>query len=324
MTKENIKKIISNPFTLSFLVIILILLYVIFNILTKPNEFNILLNTCTKINAINNKEITSSFTSNSFIDECNTNLSELQKIKLETENLNLSNELSKHKNFIISSLNTNIDLYKNLISFLENPSENIINKNNNIVQLKLELNKLFIESKNLDLNLTLNSNENYLLTNIFSYINELLKINRDSVLNSSQNETFKNNIKILYTQFTPLNENLLNIIKDLENENIETVNLLESVNSDIKVITKINEELHSLSIPSNYSELFYSMQSLFECYYISINSIRDYLISSISNNKDILSIQNNKDILSIQNIKINSENTNAQLFEFINILDNIN
>lgn len=315
MTKENFKKIISNPFTLSFLVIILILLYVIFNILTKPNEFNILLNTCNKINSINNKEITSSFNSNSFIDECNTNLVELQKIKLETENLDISNELSKHKNFIISSLNTNINLYQNLILFLENPSDSIIDKNNNITKLKLELDKLFIESKKFDLNLTINSNNNYLLTNIFSYTNELFKINRDTVLNSSQNEVFKNNIELIYTKFIPLSENLLSMIKVLETENIEITDLLDSVNSDIKTITSINEELHSLSIPSGYSELFYSMQSLFECYYISINSIRDYLINTLSNNKDILSIQS---------IKTNSENTTAQLLEFINTLDNIN
>lgn len=313
MNKENIKKFFKGPFTISFIVVSFILVYVIFNIITTPNDFKTILKFTNEINLINNKNLEkSSHTSNFFIDECNKNISELKSIQYTLESAQVKSDITSHKKLLLEILNTNISLYENIILFLENPSDNILEKNQKIIKLKLELDKLLVEATSLKLELKLTS-DNTTLSSMLSYINEIVKINRDSALTKSSLDTFKLELENIYTKFSPLNENLFDILKIVEAEGNDISSVLETVNENIKTLNILNNELHSLSVPSNCSELFNSLNSVFESYDIYIKSLRDYLVNAIAGTKDSIMLD-----LAEQNYS----ETNAKIINYLKIYEN--
>lgn len=314
MSKENIKKIISNPFTISFLVVSLVLVYVIFNIITQPNKFDKLLKFGNEINLINNKPaVEKVLTSNDFIDVCNKNISELEKIITNIENLKVSVELSKQKDILITSAKTNIDLYKNLAYFLDNASAtNIFENNKNVLSKKSELDKNFLDAKNLKLNLVLDTKNNTILNKMFSYTNEIIKLNRSEQIQLSQNEAFKNSLNTIYSKFAPLNEDLFFVLDIVKKEKKDLSSVLDTINENIKTLNLLNVELHSLSVPNGSSDLFLSLQSVFECYDIYIHAMRDYLINEIAGTADKSTLNSAKDRYS---------ETNAQIISYLKLFN---
>ena len=292
MNKENIKNFISKPFTISFALILIILVCVIFNILTKPNPFDKIIDYSTQINTVNNEHISDdNLSSNYFIDVCNLNISKLSKIKTSITDTSFSNEFTSHKNILLVSIEKNIELYKNISYFLENvDADTILDNNNKISVSKNDLNKLILEARKLKIPLSLDENKESNLNNAYTYINEIIKINRNKKIETSQSIDFKANIDLIYTKFTPLNEDLFSIIDIVKSDERDLTSVLNSINSNIEIFNDLNIELNSLAIPSGYSDLFKALQITFNEYIIYINKMRDYVLSDISKkpNKDYL------------------------------------
>ncbi|WP_297438968.1 hypothetical protein [uncultured Clostridium sp.] len=313
MNKENIKNFISKPFTISFAFILIILVCVIFNILTKGNPFDDIIDYSTQINMVNNEHISDdNLSSNYFIDVCNLNISKLSKIKTSVTNESFSNEFTNHKNILLVSIDKNIELYKNISHFLENvDADTILDNNNKISVSKNELNKLILEARKLKIPLSVDEDKESNLNNAYTYINELIKINRNKKIETSQSIDFKANIDLIYTKFTPLNEDLFSIIKIVKSDGRDLTSVLNSINSNIEIFNDLNIELNSLAIPSGYSDIFKALQKTFNEYIIYINNMRDYVLSEISEKP-------NKDYL--ESSKKAYDKTNKELLNYLKLM----
>ena len=313
MNKENIKNFISKPFTISFAFILIILVCVIFNILTKGNPFDDIIDYSTQINTVNNEHISDdNLSSNYFIDVCNLNISKLSKIKTSITDESFSNEFTSHKNILLASIEKNIELYKNISYFLENvDADTILDNNNKISVSKNELNKLILEARKLKIPLSVDGDKESNLNNAYTYINELIKINRNKKIETSQSIDFKANIDLIYTKFTPLNEDLFSIIKIVKSDGRDLTSVLNSINSNIEIFNDLNIELNSLAIPSGYSDIFKALQKTFNEYIIYINNMRDYVLSEISEKP-------NKDYL--ESSKKAYDKTNKELLNYLKLM----
>ena len=313
MNKENIKNFISKPFTISFALILIILVCVIFNILTKPNPFDKIIDYSTQINTVNNEHISDdNLSSNYFIDVCNLNISKLSKIKTSITDTSFSNEFTSHKNILLVSIEKNIELYKNISYFLENvDADTILDNNNKISVSKNDLNKLILEARKLKIPLSLDENKESNLNNAYTYINEIIKINRNKKIETSQSIDFKANIDLIYTKFTPLNEDLFSIIDIVKSDERDLTSVLNSINSNIEIFNDLNIELNSLAIPSGYSDIFKALQITFNEYIIYINKMRDYVLSDISKKP-------NKDYL--ESSKKAYDKTNKELLKYLKLM----
>ena len=313
MNKENIKNFISKPFTISFAFILIILVCVIFNILTKGNPFDDIIDYSTQINMVNNEHISDdNLSSNYFIDVCNLNISKLSKIKTSVTNESFSNEFTNHKNILLVSIDKNIELYKNISHFLENvDADTILDNNNKISVSKSDLNKLILEARKLKIPLSVDEDKESNLNNAYTYINELIKINRNKKIETSQSIDFKANIDLIYTKFTPLNEDLFSIIKIVKSDGRDLTSVLNSINSNIEIFNDLNIELNSLAIPSGYSDIFKALQKTFNEYIIYINNMRDYVLSEISEKP-------NKDYL--ESSKKAYDKTNKELLNYLKLM----
>lgn len=284
MNKESVKKFMSNPFTISFALVLIILVYVIFNILTKPNSFDKVIDYSKQINSINNEVISNKdLSSNYFVDLCNNNISKLNKIDKAIKDEEFTKEFAKHKNILLSSIEKNIELYNNISNFLNNiDADTILDNNNKIVKSKDELNKLILDARELKIPLSIDDNKNSTLNSSYTYINELIKLNRNKNLETSQAIDFKTNIDLIYIKFTPLNEDLFSIIDIVKDDGRDLSSVLNSINTKIEVFNDLNIELNSLAIPTGYSDIFKALQATFAEYNIYIATIRDYVLSEIS------------------------------------------
>lgn len=312
MNTKKFKSFISNPFTITFLLLISLLVILTIKTIIKPNSFKELKNISNEVNSINiqisNKN---NIDAKSFIESFDKNISKLDTLIQKTNSIKVSDDLKEQKALLISSINKNIEFYKNIIYTLENiNSPSLIENNKKVLKSKSELEDSFKKLKNYEIELNLKDDKKTLISKSLNYINELIKLNRDSDITLHQNASFKTNIDYIYTEFAPLNEDLFEIIKLVKEDNRTLEPVLKSVNEKIEEFNKLNIELHSLSIPDGYQDYFQAMLDVFNNYEIYINQMRDYLISEVSKNpkKDLYNKAKtsyktlNKSIISFQKL----------------------
>ncbi|MGL4452910.1 MAG: hypothetical protein ACRCTZ_17235 [Sarcina sp.] len=285
MNKKKITKFISNPFTITFLLVIIGLFIVMFNIITSPKPFDNLIKIVNEINFVNNKKHTiKELKSSDYIAEFTKSTSDLKGIKSDLSIIEIPSDFADHKKSLLTIIDKNIKFYDNMIYFLENiESENILDNSNNVTTSRNDFEKSALEAKKLKLPINTTFNDETLLSNYSSYFNQLIKLHRDKNIHITQASTFKTSLDLIYTKFGPLNEDLFVIIK-LVKEDGRTLNaVLDSINQKIELYKELNLELHSLAIPEGYNELFLALKKVFKKYDIYIHSIRDYVIHEINN-----------------------------------------
>lgn len=284
MNKEKITKFISNPFTITFTLVIIGLIIVMFNIITSPKPFDNITNIVNEINFVNNKKLTTKEPiSNDYIAEFTKNISDLKGIKSDLYALKIPSDFSKHKDSLIDIIEKNIKFYDNMIYFLENiESENLLDNSSNVINTRNEFEKSALKIKELKLSINTTFGDETLLSNYSLYFNELIKLNRDKNIHLSQASTFKTTLDSIYTKFGPLNEDLFSIIDLVKDEGRTLESVLDSINQKIELYKELNLEFHSLSIPDGYNELFSSLKNVFKKYDIYIHIMRDYVIHEIN------------------------------------------
>lgn len=285
MNKEKITKFISNPFTITFSFVIIGLIVVMFNIITSPKTFDNITKIVNEINFVNNKKLTTKEpTSNDYITEFTKSVSDLKGIKSDLSILETPSDFTKHKESLLDIIDKNIKFYDSMIYFLENiESENLLDNSNNVIIARNEFEKSTLKAKELKLPINAIFGDETLVSNYSFYFNELIKLNRDKNIHMSQTSTFKTSLDLLYTKFGPLNEDLFVIINLVKEDGRTLDAVLDNVNQKIELYKELNLELHSLSIPNGYNDLFSGLKNVFKKYDIYIHSMRDYVIHEINN-----------------------------------------
>lgn len=288
MNKEKLKTFISNPFTITFSLLFILLLTVTCTQLLKTNDIAKLSSLSSSINQINLKTTENNeISSKEFVDSFNDNISKLTKIDTKLKSLSISKNHDYEKSLLLDSISKNIKFYNDIIYMLENiDAANLIEINKQVLSSKSELEKSFeVCSKN-GLKLDLNYTEKSINMKAFNYMNQILKLNRDSDINQSQFTNFKTSLDFLFTQFEPLNEDLFEILKLVKEEDRTIAPILDTINSNIENFNLLNTDLHCISVPHGYEEYFLSLQNVFDKYNTYINIMRNYIISEIAKTPD--------------------------------------
>ncbi|MGL5634307.1 MAG: hypothetical protein ACRDDL_04520 [Sarcina sp.] len=322
MDNNNLDKdsTIKKAFPKYLIIIFSVVVLSLFSILTinfiNPNKVKQLISITENINNINNAPKSKDFSSTDYITHFTQNIENLNKISTEVQNIKASKEIEDLKVNLLTCINKNIELYDNIIYFLKNiESDSLLENNSKISKTKSELEKLFITGYKNNLPFKLDYQNNSILSHSFSYINEIIKINRDKNIVFSKKINFNTATDLIYTQMLALNEDLFFIIDLVKNDGRTLAPVLNTVNENIETFKGLKSDLYSLSIPHGSENIFISLQKIFDSYDNYINLMREYLIHEINNTADESYYKNakkaynllNKDLLEYEKLLKKSE-----------------
>lgn len=284
MNYSKIKSIFSNQFAMTFIILILLFLMLIIKQNVSSSDFKELISFSNDINKINTSNIEkSNLSSKSFTDKLTDSINNLNSIKKSLTELDVSDKYNKHKKLLLEGVKKNIELYNNIKSMLENPSnDNLSSKNKETIALKKETVNIYKQCNELKLPVTLGKDSNSLSYSALDYINEILKINRDKDILEGQIATYRTQIDNIYNKFALLNEDLFTIIDLMKSENRSLSTLLDDINSKIENFKLLKEELYSLSVPIEFLDSFDSLKNVFSKYDLYINSLRNYVLQELN------------------------------------------
>ncbi|MGL5244799.1 MAG: hypothetical protein ACRC7R_06430, partial [Sarcina sp.] len=126
---------------------------------------------------------------------------------------------------------------------------------------------------------------NEYLNKILYYINQLIKVGRDSDISTSQKNDFIVSIDKIYRGFLPLTEDLFKTIELIKKDNRDINILISDIHNKILELHNIENEFFSLSKPSNGISIFNSLESCLKLYENYINILLKGIIEDSSNNE---------------------------------------
>lgn len=282
------KNIYKNILIGSILVITLIIVVIMYKLSNTPKD----LKTLTSLGvSISNTNLDTSYslpviTSTVYIDSLNKKISNLENIEQNITSLNLSEQSSESIKKIKEGLESNKLLYSQLIEMLNSPSATDLNESySNALSIKdsCEASYSWCREQNIPIYLTKENNE--YLDNIFSYINQLIKLNRDVDIKTSQKNQFIITIDRLSRDFSPLMEDLFNTLSIIKNDNRNINVLVPDIHSKIQTFQKLRNELYLISIPENGNDIFSTLEESFNIYESYINSLLKGVLEEIDTNK---------------------------------------
>lgn len=296
------KKTLPKYLIIIFSIVVLSLFSILTINFLNPNELKQLITITENINNINNISSSKEFSSTDYINQFNQNIENLNKLSTDVQNIKISTETESLKTHLLLCINTNIDFYDNIIYFLKNiESDSLLENNSKISKTKSELEKLFIEGYKTNLPFKLDYQNNSILSHSLSYINEIIKINRDKNIMFNQKISFNTATDLIYTQLLGLNEDLFFIIDLVKNDGRTLAPVLNTVNENIETFKGLKSDLYSLSIPHGCENIFTSLKNIFELYNNYITLMREYLILEINKTADETHYKNAKKAYNLLN-----------------------
>ncbi|MGL4741468.1 MAG: hypothetical protein ACRC41_11795 [Sarcina sp.] len=299
------KKALPKYLIIIFSIVVLSLFSILTINLISPNGLKQLITITENINNINNTSKTKEFSSTDYINHFTQNIENLNKLSNDVKNIEDSNEIKDLKIYLLSCINKNIEFYDNIIYFLKNiESDSLLENNSKISKTKSELEKLFIGGYKNNLPFKLDYQNNSILSHSLSYINEIIKINRDKNIISSQKMSFSTATDLIFTQMLALNEDLFFIIDLVKEDGRTLAPVLNTVNENMETFKGLKSDLYSLSIPHGSEDMFTSLQKIFDLYDDYINLMREFLIHEINKTADESYYKNAKKAYNLLNKEI--------------------
>lgn len=282
------KNIYKNILIGSILIIALVIVSLMYKLSNTPKD----LKTLTSIGvSVTNTNLDNSYTlpvitSTVYIDSLNKKISTLENIEQNLDDLNLTEQSSETVKKIKEGLESNKLLYSQLVEMLNSPSSTDLNTSySNALSIKDSCEAIYswCREKNIPIYLTKENNE--YLDNVFSYINQIIKLNRDVDIKTSQKNQFIITIDRISRDFTPLMEDLFNTLNIIKKDNRDINVLVPDIHDKIQTFQKLKNELYLISIPENGNELFSNLEESFNIYESYINSLLKGLLEEIDTNK---------------------------------------
>lgn len=315
MNYSKVKSFFSNQFSMSFTILIILLLIVLIrqNLINK--DFKTLISFSNSISEINNTSIEKSKLSSKVLNNTlSKTVSELKEIENSLTSFQPSNNYIKHKELLLEGLKKNIELHSKLNSLFEMPNNDILSsKNKEAIQLKNDINLIFKQCNELKLPVSLGKDSTALSYTALNYINELIKLNRDKDITNNQSATYIAQIDNIYNELSLLNEDLFLVIDSMKKENRSLSTILDDINKKITTFNTLKSELYSLTVPIDLINSFNSLKTVFTNYETYINSLRNYVLHELNNSSDPSLLNTSKN---------NYENLNKSIDEFKSELNN--
>ena len=319
--KFNYKDFYKNKiFIPIILLIITIIIFTIFVLSVKSNDLIILNNLGKSITKINLEEpIEENISqSNEYITILKNKRENLNAIVTELASKNIS---SKYKDISLTlkeGLENNILFYDYLIDALSNPtSDDLHDKYKESISLKDNTVNLYKTCSENNISVALTSDNSTLLNNVFFYINEIIKLNRDSDIKTAQINEFIVTLDSLLLEFGELTENLFNTISTIRNSNRSLNTILTDIHNKMSKFETLKKKLYILSIPENGTNVFVSFNETLGFYNTYINLLLKGVTEEISSNNSENEYYKNA-LLEYENMNNSLDNLQILLNDFRN------
>lgn len=264
---------------------VILLIFVLgFSFFRAHNEKSLIEDFGRSISEINltNDLDSASITSENYIKSVEDKLSKLTDIDSNLKSLSVS---PKHQNLLTplqDGLSKNIELYTQILSILNKPDSSKISEEYEItLKLKEECeNNFYICRANL-VPVYLYKNTSTYLQDIFYYINELIKTNRDKGFIQSQKNDFVVSMKSILLKLSSMDEKLFETAKLIRDSKRDLKVLVNDINTKNNSLQELKNDLYSLPIPEQANDCFIALESCLKSYGIYINYFLENLIEEI-------------------------------------------
>lgn len=314
--KFNYKDFYKNKLFIPITLLIIMIIFTIFLVCVKSNDLIILNNLGKSITKINLDEpLDNTAHSNEYIDTLQNKVDSLSIIDNTLQDMQISKKYYDISLTLKEGIKNNILFYNSLIDILNNPtSEDLYNQYKEALTLKDNIVNLYGTCKENNISISLVSDDSMLLDNIFFYINEIIKLNRDSDIKIAQINEFIVTLDSLLLEFNDLTENLFETISTIRNNNRNLNTVLTDIHNKMNKFETIKKKLYVLSIPENGNDIFVSFNETLGFYNNYINLLLKGVTEEINSN-------NSKNEY-YTNAKLEYENMNKSLNSLQILLNN--
>lgn len=284
--KFNYKDFYKNKLLIPIILLIIIVIFTIFIIYVKSNDLIILNNLGKSVTKINLEEPTEDITnSKEYIAILEEKIKDLNEISETLKKEKFSKKYYDTSLILKEGLNNNIILYNSLIDILNDPtSDNLYEKYKSCISLKDSIINTYKTCEEHNVQVSLISDNNTFLNNISFYINEIIKLNRDSDIKTSQINDFIVTLDKLLLEFNNLTENLLNTISIMRNNDRSLNTVISDIHNKMNKFENIKKKLYILSIPEKGNDAFVAFNETLSFYNSYINSLLKGVTEEINGN----------------------------------------
>lgn len=314
--KFNYKDFYKNKIFILVILLIIMIIFTIFFVCVKSNDLIILNNLGKSITKINLDEPLENMTSSSeYITILESKATSLTTLSDTLENKKISKKYEDiHKN-LKEGIDMNIAFYNSLINILNNPtSDDLYNQYKEVTSLKDNIITIYKTCNDMNVSASLLSDDSKLVDNIFFYINEIIKLNRDSDIKTAQVNEFIVTLDSLLLEFNDLTENLFETLSTMRNNNRSLNTVITDIHSKMNKFETIKKKLYVLSIPENGNDVFVSFNETLGFYNNYINLLLKGVTEEINSN--------NSHNEHYTNAKLAYENMNKSLKNLQTLLNN--
>ncbi|MDU1078267.1 MAG: hypothetical protein E7A11_13995 [Clostridium sp.] len=311
---------INKKYIIAIICIILLPIVILCAVKLTPSNRNIskLNNIGKKIESCNEKlkdclddnGINSDTTKETLTNE----LIELSNIQSTLDSTNVLDQNKELKTKLSETLEYNINLYQLTLSIIKNPnSTEILQTYNEYTQTYELLKNNYDTLRLLGLDIEFPSEAEEFFTTSTTFINTLIKLNRENDIKVSQKSTYILNLEDCIEVLNYIKEDLRPALAKIREDGRSLDNLLKDVKDKRSKFNELKSKTYSFSIPENGNDCYQVLQDTLNYYELYITSLEhSIVVEKTSTEKD-------KD----DNIDINYENSFEKYEDFTDSLKDL-
>lgn len=248
-------------------------------------------------------------------------IKELKEIKLKLEKENPSAKYAEVNTAINKGLASNILIYEQLSLSLSNPNAKDITKSfEKLQEYKNQCLSNYEKATFKKISIKLPKETEMFLLNSFAYINEIIKLNRDSDIIKSQKNDFIFSMDSIVNKFKNINLDYDTPLKRVREEKKSYDGIIENIDKNIETLVTITEALNNMSIPTNALEAHNYFKECLKGFNKYIQELRNAVISESLKSKDKNLTEEEIDLL-YENASENYEELKASFENFMRIYE---
>lgn len=188
-------------------------------------------------------------------------------------------EISSIKNDLISALNSTVSLYDNCISILSNPKDlksSADLENFSVFKENCIKDYSILAENKIDVDFSKDTLQFF--DNTYNYLNTVIKVNRDSEFQNTQQREFYLQLESFNSKFDSLNEDLMPAINKIREDKRDLQAIVDDLYSKENSYEALKVKILSMSIPNGCMDIYDSLDEYLNMYYIYLKSIKEAVI----------------------------------------------
>lgn len=209
-------------------------------------------------------------------------ISSLVKTKNKITSLNPSEKYVKSHEYLLTGLINNIHIYEQIISILNNPEGNDVDKSlDGLKNYKNKCMQYYSLFNMKNAKVTLNENTLKYINNCTSYVEELTSLKKDKEIRKSQYADFVNDMDEVLSSFIEIKIDFSNYNDKIKNKSMSYESVLTNIDNTKKEFGEIKGQFSKITVPSKGITSYKLLLKTFDSYDSYLQNYR-YALSTES------------------------------------------